>query len=114
MHSAITKFDIISSLVLTCKILSYLQPLAKFLQARSLNLKRAFDTISVVKDTLKDVRGNIDNKCYVRGNIDNKCLEWYNQAVAVAGKVNVVPSRPRIVRRQTLRINAPASNTILQ
>lgn len=46
----------------------------------------------------------------VRHNVEEYHERWYNEAVEIAQVVDVQPSMPRIVRRQTLRQNAPAEN----
>lgn len=97
--AAITKFEYICALVLTCQILSYLEPLSKFLQSRSLHLQKALHAIGLAKTSLLEVRANADR--YGE--------EWFRKSVEIAAKVNVLPTMPRIVRRQTLRVNAPAA-----
>lgn len=95
---SITKFEFICALVAACKTMSYLQPLTTFLQARSLDLHKAFDKIKLLKNTLQSVRDEMDEMSQ----------RWFDEAVRKAGKVNVLPSLPRLARRQVLRVNAPA------
>lgn len=98
--AAVTKFEFITALVVTSRLLSYLKPLSSYLQTRALDLSRAFGAIELVRSSLQEVRADVDAYHEV----------WFDQAVEKAQKVNVEPSMPRIVRRQTLRANNPAEN----
>jgi len=97
---AITSTDFIMSLVITNSALCYLKGLTTSLQAEAKDIVEASNEISCVKESLQDVRNNIDDHY----------SQWFRQAEQMCEVVGVTPSMPRLCKRQRNRDNTPAEN----
>ena len=82
------------------KCLSYMKGLSKALQDSGLEIAKALDHISVVRDSLKDCRSDIDR-------FHNQLHE---KACKLAEEFDVEVKVPRICKRQTMRNNVPISD----
>ena len=81
-------------------ILDLTRPLTLKLQRKEIDLLKAKDEISLLKNALADMQKNINR----RHN------QLYVEAVALAASVGVQSSMPRVAVRQVHRANAPANN----
>ena len=126
LHS-ITCFDFVVSLVVANKVLGYLKSLSSDLQGWEVDVVSAYKMVDSVHSTLQEVKAcikyhfklvrssiqlvlNLESRFQIRTHVDDYHDKWFIEACAVAAKVNVEPTMSRIVRRQILRNNTPASN----
>ena len=93
-------FTFIVAIVVVRHILDLTRPLTLKLQRKEIDLLKAKDEISLLKNALADMQRNINR----RHN------QLYVEAVALAASVGVQPSMPRVAVRQANRANAPANN----
>ena len=93
-------FTFIVAIVVVRHILDLTRPLTLKLQRKEIDLLKAKDEISLLKNALADMQRNINR----RHN------QLYVEAVALAASVGVQPSMPRVAVRQAHRANAPANN----
>ena len=78
--------------------LSHMSALTTKLQRKSNDIFKAFTMVSSVLKSYQDMRADMDEMC------DNA----YEKAMAMAAKVGVAPTAPRVPGRQRHRANAPA------
>ena len=95
---AISDFDFIVTLICPYLLLSHMSGLTVKLQKKTNDIFKAFSVVSEVKAIYKSLRTNLS------AHFD----EIYDLAVAMAEKVGVAPSSPRIAGRQQHRPNTPA------
>lgn len=95
----ISTFQFIVSLVITRNIFDLTLPVTQLLQAKSNDIMDGIDLIQALKNL-----GII-----VRTQIDFYHVKWYQEALVLAGKVNIEEAVPRTVARQTSRDNHPFS-----
>ena len=91
-------FQFIISLVIVRYILDLTRPVTVKLQREEMDILKAEQEISNLKDALNDFREDI--------NAEHSRL--YEEAVQLAGGIGIEPSQPRTVQRQVHRDNAPA------
>lgn len=95
---AITQFGFIVALVAVEFVLAQLVPLSKMLQNKTCDLVEATKEANVLCTMVQEQR-----------NDENLWDDLYEKAIAMAAKVDVGPSRPRVVLRQQHRQNTPAA-----
>ena len=95
----ISTFQFIVSLVITRNIFDLTLPVTQLLQAMSNDIMDGIDLIQALKNL-----GII-----VRNQIDFYHVKWYQEALVLAGKVDIEEAVPRTVARQTTRDNHPFS-----
>lgn len=100
LHAAATKPEFIICVQLIAKYSGILEPVVNALQAKSLDLFKC-------QEHVKKILSNISDH---RENADNVIKELIEQAEAIATKLNVELTLPRIVARQKYRSNHPSSN----
>ena len=93
-------FQFIISLVIVRYILDLTRPVTVKLQREEMDILKAEQEISNLKDALNDFREDI--------NAEHSRL--YEEAVQLAGGIGIEPSQPRTVQRQVHRDNAPATS----
>ena len=91
-------FQFIVSLVIVRYILDLTRPATVKLQREE--ILKAEQEISNLKETLEDFQSNIDEE-------HNRV---YQEAVQLAGEIEIEPSQPRTVQRQVHRNNAPSTS----
>ena len=94
----ITSFEFIVTLVLTRSVLDFNLPITELLQRKANDIMEGIHLI----ETLKSV--GIET----RNSVDMYHSQWYEKAVALAAKVNVKESKPRIASMQKNRDNPPS------
>ena len=95
--NAIT-FQFIVAIVVVRHILDLTRPLTLKLQRKEIDLVKAKEEISLLKNALADMRRDIDARHHI----------LYDEAVTLAASIGVQPSMPRVVQRQVHRANVPA------
>ena len=98
--NSISKFDFLVTLVAVHKCLSYMKGLSKALQDFGLEIGKALYHSSVVSDSLKDCRSDIDSFH----------SQLHEKACKLAEQFDVEVKVPRICKRQTMRNNAPLAD----
>ena len=98
--NSISKFDFLVTLVAVHKCLSYMKGLSKALKDSGLEMGKALDHISVVSDSLKDCRSDIDSFH----------SQLHEKACKLAEQFDVEVKVPRICKRQTMRNNVPLTD----
>ena len=91
-------FQFIVSLLIVRYILDLTRPTTVKLQREE--ILKAEQEISNLKETLEDFQSNIDEE-------HNRV---YQEAVQLAGEIEIEPSQPRTVQRQVHRNNAPSTS----
>ena len=94
-----SKFDFLVTRVAVHKCLSYMKGLSKALQDSGLEIGKALDHISVVSDSLKNCRSDIDSFH----------SQLHEKACKLAEQYDVEVKVPRICKRQTMR-NVPLAD----
>ncbi|XP_065664616.1 52 kDa repressor of the inhibitor of the protein kinase-like [Hydra vulgaris] len=97
---SLTSFDFIISFLTMHQFLSHLEGITVKLQGRTVDIIMAYHEIAEVKSVYKDILRNMDEEF----------SRVYTQAERMARSVNTEPTKPRTVRRQIMRNNAPAIN----
>ncbi|XP_071945070.1 52 kDa repressor of the inhibitor of the protein kinase-like [Antedon mediterranea] len=95
-----TDFNFIVSFKLAYHGLAHLHGITIKLQKRSLDILEAHEMVTDIKNLYKQIRDDCDFMF----------KECYESACRMARSVNIEPSLPRCVARQTHRSNAPASS----
>ena len=98
--SSITTFEFILVFLLAYQYLSHLSGITIQLQSSTLDIIEAHDMIKSIKDVYQRERENME--------VGFKAI--YDHAVRMADQVGVIPSMPRIAKRQQHRSNAPAES----
>ena len=80
--------------------LSHLEGITIKLQSTSLDIVHTFRLVEEVKDVYQSLRKTVTNDF----------TKIYDQAVRMAGKVDVQPAKPRTARQMRNRANAPAES----
>ena len=97
---AITTTEFLSALVIVTESLRYLLGLTQSLQAESKDIVQAMCEVNTLKDTLKDLRANVD--------VNHS--KWFSEVKLMCKKVGTVPSLPRLCGRQCHKPNIPAQS----
>lgn len=92
-------FGFIVTLVIVKYILNLTRPATVKLQSEEMDILKAEQEIATLRNALKDMQTNIEGHHH----------RLFEEAVQLAEKVGIEPSRPRIVQRQIFRSNCPAS-----
>ena len=101
MKSAIEKFGFIVALVVVERCLKCTKPLTLQLQNASRNAGKAREKVSLLQQTLDELRTEI-NQTH---------SSFYEVAVNLAEEANIALSKPRTTGRQVHRENVPAQST---
>ena len=96
--TSLTSFDFIVTFLTMYHLLSHLAGITVKLQGKTVDIIKAYNEISSVKAVYKAISDDLEVEF----------SKSYKQAVRMANAVNVVPSMPRTVGRQTMHNNAPA------
>ena len=88
-------FEFIMSLVVARRGLSYVAPATTKLQAKRMEIMKAYSEIGSLKNVVMEKRRKIDETR----------RHWYKQTVNLAKSVGTNPSTPRICSNQTMRAN---------
>ena len=100
LFNSISKFDFLATRIAVHKCLSYMKGLIKALQDSGLEIGKALDHISVVCDSLKDCRSDIDSFH----------SQLHEKACKLAEHFDVEMKVPRICERQTMQYNVPLAD----
>ena len=93
-------FEFIMSLVVARRGLSYVAPATTKLQAKRMEIVKAYSEIGSLKNVVMEKRRKIyETHRY-----------WYEQAFNLAKSVGTSPSTPRICSNQTMRANPPSQS----
>ena len=92
---AITNFQFVVTFVIGYLYLSHMSALTTKLQQKSKDIFKAFTMVSSVLKSYQDMRADMYD-------------DAYEKATAMAAKVGVVPTAPRVAGRQRHRANAQA------
>lgn len=87
------------TLVIVKYILNLTRPATVKLQSEEMDILKAEQEIATLQNALEDMQTNIEGHHH----------RLFEEAVQLAEKVGIQPSRPRIVQRQIYRSNCPAS-----
>ena len=101
LFHAATSFEFIFCLITVSCCLEVTHPLTKQLQAPTFDVVTASEKVSLLFASLQLMR---KEKCKYHG-------AWYTEAEKLASSVNVCPSKPHTVKRQTNPSNKPADDT---
>ena len=96
----VVSFEFIVTLIIVYRLLGVTRPLAKQLQAASLDAVSAMEKVTLLFVTLKRIRKDIDE---MHG-------EWYDEAVDIASSIGTPPCKPRTVDVQVHRCNVPSAS----
>ncbi|XP_074658629.1 52 kDa repressor of the inhibitor of the protein kinase-like [Tubulanus polymorphus] len=96
--AAITQFQFIVTLITVKNCMGYTKGLSKKLRGRSEDILSAYNSIEIVKATIKSVRSDI-NAVF---------SSWFEEITNLAAQNGIAPSKPRTCNRQTQRGNYPA------
>lgn len=96
----ISSFKFIATLVITRNIFDLTLPVTQLLQSKSIDIMNGIELVNTLKNLVMTIRNSID--FYHE--------KWYQQAVALASKLDIEESLPRTARRQTTRDNHPATD----
>ena len=95
-------FRFIVALIVVRKVLGYMRPLTKTLQAVEHDFARAKNDVQELRNVIADLRSKID-----------ECHEtWYNEAVALASTVDSAPTKSRTTKKQQHRENYDTQDVI--
>ena len=89
------QFQIIVIVVIVKKILSYTRGLTKKRQGIERDLAKVMDYVKLLKETLKELRGNIDTQHAI----------WYQESLTLAKEVDVKENIKRKCRTHWYRDN---------
>ena len=92
-------YGFIVTLVIIKYILNLTRPATVKLQSEEMDILKAEQEIATLRNALKDMQTNIEGHHH----------RLFEEAVQLAEKVGIQPSRPRIVQCQIFRSNCPAS-----
>ncbi|XP_071481265.1 52 kDa repressor of the inhibitor of the protein kinase-like [Diadema antillarum] len=98
--NSLTSFEFIVTFNVVYTFLSHLAGLTVKLQGRTMDIIKANVEVSEVRSTYAALTQSMDEEF----------AHTYGQATKMAADVNVEPSMPRTVGRQSMRSNAPASS----
>ena len=90
-------FDFIVVFLITRHVLDVTLPVTQLLQGNSLDIMDGIHLITSLKD----------NMILMRDSVDTYHDAWYQEAVVLAGELDIEESKPRTVGRQTARGNHP-------
>ena len=93
----ISTFDFIVVFLITRHVLDVTLPVTQLLQGNSLDIMDGSHLITSLKD----------NMILMRDSVDTYHDAWYQEAVVLAGELNIEESKPSTVGRQTARGNHP-------
>ena len=89
------------SLIVARRGLSYVAPATTKLQAKRMEIVKAYSEIGSLKNVVMEKRRKIDETH----------RHWYEQTVNLAKSVGTSPSAPRLCSNQTMRANPPSHST---
>ena len=98
--AGVEQFEFIITFLTVYQYLSHLEGITLKLQSTSLDIIHAFHLVEEVKCVYKSLRKTIDSDF----------TKIYDQAVRIANKVEVQPTRPRSAGRMQNRANAPSES----
>lgn len=98
LHTLITSFKFIATLVIVRNILSMTLPVTKLLQAESNDIVKGLHLVSSLRDLI----------ACIREDIDSYHAKWYEEALKLANEVQVYEVKPRTCLKQKHRSNVPA------
>ena len=95
---AVTDFSFIVAFTMTANVLARINSLTVLLQGKTEDIGKAYQNVLTVKKVLPGLRENVEQRH----------AKWWEEAVAMAEKVCVEPSAPRVCYRQTKSASPPA------
>lgn len=98
LFHACTNFQFIMAFVVAREGMAFTKGLTVKLQSVTQDIMNSYKEIETVKNTLQNIRDNIDAYHLV----------WYQQAISMAETLGVEAKKPRTVGRQAHRNNVPA------
>ena len=99
-YKLLTNFEFIVALVITRSVFDIMLPATLMLQTKTNDIYEGIKQIDALKYQAKKFREDVDT--YHTG--------YYDEAVQIAAKVNVQPSKPRTCGRQVHRNNTPSDS----
>ena len=96
----IDSFDFIANLFITYKVLELTLLVTQLLQSKKNDIA---DGIHLIESLINRVN-------YVRSNVESYHNRWYEEISEIAGKLNILETKPRTNKRQIFRDNHPSDS----